>query len=71
MVDCRYNWNVPMQSQPYGHVFSQVVWKSSLTIGFGVASRNGHTTVICFYYPSGNVPTNEQYRENVFPPLKP
>lgn len=48
-----------------GH-FTQVVWKGSRQLGFGV-SRKGNQIVGCaLYAPQGNIRT--KFRDNVFPP---
>ena len=49
-----YNYNAPGFSLATGH-FTQVVWKSSKSIGVGVAKGLGGTTyVVVNYYPQGN-----------------
>lgn len=48
-----------------GH-FTQVVWKSTKYIGFGIAvGQKGHVYVVARYYPAGNY--GNQYRQNVLP----
>ncbi len=65
-----YDFNNPGFSMQTGH-FTQVVWKSSIQIGVGVAtypdSRYQHRTVVCINYtPRGNV--QGQFPQNVLPP---
>ena len=48
-----YNYNAPGFSLATGH-FTQVVWKSSKSIGVGTAKRGGTTFVVVNYYPPGN-----------------
>lgn len=65
-----YDWNNPVFSMKTGH-FTQVVWKSSIEIGVGIATypdqRYAHRTVVCISYrPPGNV--EGQFRQNVLPP---
>lgn len=65
-----YDWNNPVFSMKTGH-FTQVVWKSSIEIGVGIATypdqRYNHRTVVCISYrPPGNV--KGQFQQNVLPP---
>lgn len=65
-----YDWNNPVFSMKTGH-FTQVVWKSSIEIGVGIATysddRYKHRTVVCISYrPAGNV--EGQFEQNVLPP---
>ena len=49
-----YRYRAPSFSKATGH-FTQVVWKSSKSIGVGVAKGLGGTTyVVVNYYPQGN-----------------
>ena len=59
-----YNYSNPGFSQKTGH-FTQVVWKSSNKIGFGIAKNGSRTVVVADYYPAGNV--FSQFPKNVFP----
>jgi len=46
--------------------FTQMVWKNSQQVGFGLAySKSGNTYVVVNYYPAGNI--SSELRENVFP----
>lgn len=65
-----YDYNNPGFSMKTGH-FTQVVWKSSIEIGVGIATypdqQYKHRTVVCISYrPPGNY--QGQFRENVLPP---
>jgi hypothetical protein len=61
-----YNYRAPGFSKATGH-FTQVVWKSSKSIGVGVAKgRYGKTFVVVNYYPPGNY--KGQFRANVQKP---
>ncbi|CAF0948007.1 unnamed protein product [Didymodactylos carnosus] len=66
-----YNFNKPGFSSQTGH-FTQVVWKSTQTVGCGIgyASRNGwnQAYVVCNYLPAGNV--LGQFVQNVLPVCK-
>ncbi|RNA02152.1 Golgi-associated plant pathogenesis-related 1 [Brachionus plicatilis] len=44
--------------------FSQVIWKSTKEVGFGVAENDGKFYFVAEYFPSGNIPG--QYDTNVF-----
>ena len=46
-----------------GH-FSQLVWKSSEQVGFGIANKGERYFVVANYYPAGN--TIGQFHQNVF-----
>lgn len=65
-----YDFNNPGFSMQTGH-FTQLVWKSSIEIGVGIATYPDqtyqHRTVVCISYrPPGNY--DGQYPENVLPP---
>lgn len=48
-----------------GASFTQIVWKSTKQVGFGIAkSRSGKFYFVAEYYPSGNI--RHQYEDNVF-----
>jgi glioma pathogenesis-related protein 2 len=59
-----YNYSNPGFNTKTGH-FTQVVWKSSKKIGFGIARNGTKVVVVADYFPAGNV--NNQFRQNVFP----
>lgn len=51
-----------------GH-FTQMVWKNSLYVGFGLSrSKKGKIFIVAVYYPSGNIVG--EFKKNVFEPLK-
>lgn len=60
-----YNYSEPGFSSATGH-FTQVVWKSSLTFGFGAITIDGFTAGVGLYNPPGNY--LGQFPENVLPP---
>jgi uncharacterized protein YkwD len=44
--------------------FTQMVWKNTESVGFGLSySKSGNTFIVINYYPAGN--TTDGYRENV------
>lgn len=48
-----------------GASFTQIVWKSTRQVGFGIArSKSGKFFFVAEYYPSGNI--RHQYEDNVF-----
>jgi hypothetical protein len=53
------------ESSSEGASFTQMVWKSTKQVGFGIAkSKNGKFFFVAEYFPSGNV--RHQYDTNVF-----
>lgn len=61
-----YNFNSDSGNTASGH-FSQVVWKGTREVGFGVTKNyNGQYFVVANYFPAGN--TLGAYRENVLRP---
>lgn len=60
-----YNWNNPVFSMNTGH-FTQVVWRSSIEIGVGVATLSGRSYVCINYRPPGN--WAGQFEQNVLRP---
>ena len=64
-VDYDYDDDDPKPSN-----FTQMVWKNSEYIGFGmVKSSNGETFFVINYYPAGNI--DGEFRKNVLPPGTP
>ena len=57
-----HNFRKDFQSNT-GH-FTQLVWKSSEQVGFGIANRGERYFVVANYYPAGN--TLGQFHQNVF-----
>lgn len=63
-----YNFEKPGFNGKTGH-FTQVVWKNSKEVGFGVAKApNGAFYAVANYFPAGNYAN--QYADNVFAPSK-
>lgn len=60
-----YNYSKPTFSGNTGH-FTQLVWKGTKSVGFGMASKGATTVVVANYYPPGNY--IGQFAQNVFPP---
>lgn len=50
----RYHNYAGDYQKPTGH-FSQLVWRSSTEVGFGVATRGNYTVCVALYYTAGNV----------------
>lgn len=60
-----YNFDRPGFTGATGH-FTQVVWKGSHEVGFGVAiAPNGYFYAVANYFPAGNV--MGEFDRNVFP----
>ena len=47
-----------------GH-FTQLIWKNSKEVGFGIFEQNGYYFAVANYYPAGNV--MGEFEENVDP----
>lgn len=54
--------------KPTGH-FTQLVWKSTTQVGFGVATRGNYTVGVALYYQAGNVIGS--FKQNVQPRIRP
>ena len=59
-----YNYNNPGFSFQTGH-FTQLIWKSTIEIGGGIARSNNRIYVVIQYNPSGNI--GGLYTRNVLP----
>uniref|UniRef100_A0A0K0F4V3 CAP domain-containing protein (inferred by orthology to a human protein) n=1 Tax=Strongyloides venezuelensis TaxID=75913 RepID=A0A0K0F4V3_STRVS len=59
-----YNFSAPGFSSATGH-FTQLVWKNSKQVGFGITESKGIVYVVCRYSPPGNY--LGQFDKNVFP----
>jgi len=58
-----YDYSSP-SSQNNTKNFTQMVWKNTESVGFGLAySQSGNTFIVINYYPAGNV--SDEYRKNV------
>lgn len=61
-----YNYNVEPKVLKSGH-FTQMVWKNTKEVGFGVSKgRSGRIVIVANYYPAGNV--IGQFLDNVLCP---
>jgi hypothetical protein len=54
-------------TKPTGH-FTQLVWKATTQVGFGVATRGKYTVGVALYYQAGNVIGS--FKQNVQPPIR-
>lgn len=60
-----YNYGKPEFSIKTGN-FTQLVWKNTKEVGFGVAvASNGYFYAVAYYYPPGNIIS--EFRNNVLP----
>ena len=51
-----------------GH-FTQLVWKDSKEVGFGIAFNGGYLFTVANYFPGGNFNMDITYKEQILPPL--
>ena len=51
-----------------GH-FTQLVWKDSREVGFGIAFNGGYLFTVANYFPGGNFNMDLTYKEQILPPL--
>ncbi|XP_065662504.1 uncharacterized protein LOC100200105 isoform X2 [Hydra vulgaris] len=59
-----YSYSKPTFSSSTGH-FTQLVWKSSTKVGFGISFKGSSVIVVAQYSPAGNVLS--QFKQNVMP----
>uniref|UniRef100_A0A0N4Z2X0 SCP domain-containing protein n=1 Tax=Parastrongyloides trichosuri TaxID=131310 RepID=A0A0N4Z2X0_PARTI len=59
-----YDFSNPVYNSKTGH-FTQLVWKKTKQVGFGVAQNGSRVFVVCHYTPRGNV--IGQFAANVLP----
>ncbi|ODM95991.1 Protein PRY1 [Orchesella cincta] len=62
-----YDFNNPGYNAIYLN-FTQLIWKTSTSVGFGMHTVNNHTAVIAKFYPAGNI--RGKFRQNVIPKYK-
>ena len=63
-----YNFKTGKSTGVTGH-FTQLIWKDSREVGFGVAF-NGHSVyTVANYFPGGNINLDTTYKEQVLAPL--
>ncbi|XP_029468794.1 uncharacterized protein LOC115097266 isoform X2 [Rhinatrema bivittatum] len=66
----KYNFSKPGFQKGAGN-FTQMIWKSSAQVGFGLATDNkGMYIVVGFYNPAGNIANKGYFEENVLPKKK-
>ncbi len=56
--------NFNFDSQPKSIHFTQLIWKSSIEVGFGIANKDNCYWIVANYFPSGNYVN--RYKDNVF-----
>uniref|UniRef100_A0A8C1J1S2 GLI pathogenesis-related 2 n=1 Tax=Cyprinus carpio TaxID=7962 RepID=A0A8C1J1S2_CYPCA len=61
-----YNFSRPGFSSKTGH-FTQVVWKDTKELGFGLATDGNTTFVVGQYLPAGNITNAGYFEKNVLP----
>ena len=61
----KYNWSSPGFYPNTGH-FTQVVWRDTTDVGFGVAlNSRGRALITAEYFPSGNIESRQYFEANV------
>jgi hypothetical protein len=60
----KYDFRNPAFNMDTG-LFTQIVWRSTSQVGFGISSRNNKAYCVAHYWPRGNVVGH--FAENVFP----
>uniref|UniRef100_A0A8C1QA78 GLI pathogenesis-related 2 n=1 Tax=Cyprinus carpio TaxID=7962 RepID=A0A8C1QA78_CYPCA len=65
-VTKNYNFSRPGFSSKTGH-FTQVVWKDTKELGFGLATDGNTTFVVGQYLPAGNITNAGYFEKNVLP----
>ncbi|XP_047133447.1 Golgi-associated plant pathogenesis-related protein 1 [Hydra vulgaris] len=59
-----YDYDKPDYAQETGH-FTQLVWRGSRKVGFGIATKGENTVVVAQYLPGGN--KIGDFEKNVMP----
>ncbi|XP_065662508.1 Golgi-associated plant pathogenesis-related protein 1-like [Hydra vulgaris] len=59
-----YDYDDPSYNEETGH-FTQLVWRGSKKVGFGVATKGEQTVVVAQYLPPGNMAGD--FEKNVMP----
>ena len=59
----KYDYKKNSYQNGTGH-FTQLVWKNTKEVGFGISSNNDSFNVVAYYYPAGNV--LGEFQNNVF-----
>ena len=63
-----YNFETGQSTGVTGH-FTQLVWKDSREVGFGVAFNEGYFFTVANYFPGGNFNMATTFKEQILPPL--
>ena len=50
----KYDYEKNSYLKGTGH-FTQLVWKNTKEVGFGISSNNDNFRVVAYYYPAGNI----------------
>lgn len=62
-----YDYKNPVLANTTRH-FTQLVWKKTKKLGFGIVENNGFTVAVAVYYPVGNI--EGDFEKNVLEPVK-
>ena len=63
-----YNFDTGESTGVTGH-FTQLIWKDTKEVGFGVAFNRNQLMTVANYYPGGNFNQSTTYKEQILKPL--
>ena len=63
-----YNYEIGKVTDENGH-FTQLIWKDSREVGFGVAFNGNSVYTVANYFPGGNLNLKNTHKEQILPPL--
>ena len=63
-----YNFDTGESTGVTGH-FTQLIWKDTKEVGFGVAFNGNQLMTVANYYPGGNFNQSTTYKEQILKPL--
>ena len=64
-----YNFDTGKSTGVVGH-FTQLVWKDSKEVGFGLGFAKGYVVGVANYYPGGNFNMDTTFKEQILKPIQ-